>query len=88
MADSGANNLSEAVQRIAAARGVSPNVIVREAVEEYVERREKQEAFHADALAAWEHYRSTGLHVSGEEADDWLGRLEAGESAAPPECHR
>ena len=82
------NKLSEIVQRMAAARGVSPAVILREAVEEYIGRRQKQDAFRQDAVAAWEHYQSTGLHVTADEADAWLAQLEAGENAAPPECHR
>jgi len=41
-----------------------------------------------DALAAWAEYRATGLHVTAEEADAWLAKLEAGKDAAPPKCHR
>ena len=88
MPDSESNKLTDLVQRMAAARGVSPAVILREAVEEYIERRQKRDAFRKDALAAWEHYQSTGLHVTADEADAWLAQLEAGENAAPPECHR
>lgn len=40
-----------------------------------------------DALAAWDAYQATGLHVTSEEAETWLARLEAGEDAAAPECH-
>ena len=29
-----------------------------------------------------------GLHATAEEADVWLSRLEAGEDAEAPECHR
>ena len=81
-------SLMETVRRLAAARGVSPEHIVREAVEQYVNRSEKRQRFHQDALAAWQDYESTGLHVTEEEADHWLAQLEAGENAIPPECHR
>ncbi|HLJ78622.1 MAG TPA: ribbon-helix-helix protein, CopG family [Acidobacteriaceae bacterium] len=87
MAES-SRSLSEIVRRLAAARGVSPEQIVREAVEQYVDRDEQRQRYHRDALAAWHDYQSTGLHVSDEEADRWLAQLEAGEDAAPPECHR
>jgi predicted transcriptional regulator len=40
--------------------------------------------FTENALAAWDHYQATGLHVTGEEADAWLSNLEAGENSAPP----
>lgn len=75
------------VQRLAQARRRSAHWIMREAIEQYLEREEKLAAFQQSALAAWEEYRATGLHVTGEEADAWLAKLEAGEEADAPECH-
>jgi predicted transcriptional regulator len=60
---------------------------MREAIEEYVSREEKREQLRQDALASWEHYQATGLHVTQEEIDQWADRLEAGEDAPPPKCH-
>lgn len=79
--------LRQRVQRLATARKRTPHWVMREAVTQYVEREEKREEFYRQGLAAWEHYRTTGLHVSAEEADAWLAKLEAGESAEAPECH-
>lgn len=76
------------IQRLASARRRSPHWIMREAVEQYIEREEKREQFRQDALTAWNHYQATGLHVTGTEADAWLARLEAGKRAAPPKCHK
>jgi predicted transcriptional regulator len=76
------------VQRLASARRRTAHWIMREAVEQYVEREEKREQFRQDALAAWDHYQATGLHVTGAEADAWLAKLEAGTRAAPPKCHK
>lgn len=39
------------------------------------------------ALAAWNDYQATGLHLTEEEADAWLASLEAGEDVEAPECH-
>ena len=75
------------VQRLASARRRSPHRVMREAIEQYVEREEKREQFRQHALAAWSHYQTTGLHVTVEEADAWLAKLEAGKDAAPPKCH-
>jgi len=65
---------------------------MREAVEQYVDREEKREQLRQDALVAWANYQTTGLHVTAEEADAWLARLEAGpksgKAAAIPKCHR
>jgi len=75
------------VQRLAASRRRTPHWILREAVEQYIEREEARESFRQDALAAWEHYQQTGLHVTAAEADAWMSRLAVGKRAAPPKCH-
>ena len=79
--------IKERVHRLASARRRSPHWVMREAVEQYVEREEKREQLRQDALAAWAAYRTTGLHVTAEEADAWLAKLEAGKHAVIPKCH-
>ena len=39
------------------------------------------------AIAAWDAYKATGLHVTHVEADAWLAQLEAGNEVEPPVCH-
>ena len=80
------DEIKERVRRLASARRRSPHWLMREAIEEYVEREEKREQFRQDALAAWANYQATGRHVTAEEADTWLAKLEAGKDAAPPKC--
>ena len=79
--------LKDRVQRLAQSRRRSAHWIMREAVEQYVSREEQRERLCQDALAAWNHFATTGLHVSGEEADAWLAKLENGQNVEPPECH-
>ena len=79
--------IKERVRRLASARRRSPHWLMREAVEQYVEREEKREQLRQDALAAWADYQTTGLHVTAKEADAWLAKLEAGRRAATPKCH-
>ena len=79
--------LKERVQRLASARRRTPHWLMREAVEQFVEREEKREQLRQDALARWASYQATGLHVTAGEADAWLAKLEAGKNAAPPKCH-
>jgi len=79
--------LKERVQRLAEARRRSAHWVMREAVEQYVSREEAREQLRQDTLAAWNHYQATGLHLTAEEADAWLAKLEAGEDAEAPECH-
>jgi predicted transcriptional regulator len=75
------------VQRLADAQRRTSHWIMREAIEEYVSREEKRQSFLKDAVAAWEEYQQTGLHLTGEEADAWMEKLEAGEDAPIPACH-
>lgn len=75
------------VKRLAEARQRTSHWLMREAITQYVEREEKREAFRQDTLKAWEEYRTTGLHVTADEADAWLAQLEQGNDTEPPECH-
>jgi predicted transcriptional regulator len=77
----------ERVERLAAARQQSPDGIMQEAIVEYVTRAEKREQFRLDTVASWEHYRATGLHVTDEEFDEWVAKLEAVGDAPAPKCH-
>lgn len=79
--------LKDSLRRLAAARRRSAHWLMLEAIEEYVEREERRERLRKDALVAWSAYQRSGRHVTAEEADAWLARLEAGEEAKPPSPH-
>jgi predicted transcriptional regulator len=79
--------IKERIQHLAEARRRTSHWIMREAIEEYVSREEKREQFRLDTLAAWEEYQRTGLHLTGEEVDEWLEKVAKGEDAELPECH-
>jgi len=80
-------DLRDRLQHLAEARDRSTHWLLRKAIEQFVEQEEKREALRQDALRAWTEYQETGLHVTHDEADAWLARLEAGEVAKAPECH-
>ena len=75
------------VKRLADARHRSSHWMILEAIRQYVGREEQRESMRQDALAAWNDYQATGLHVAHEEADNWLSKLEAGQAIVPPTCH-
>jgi predicted transcriptional regulator len=75
------------VKRLAESRNRTSHWLMREAIEQYVEREEKREAFRQAGMAAWNAYRANGMHVTSAEADAWLEKLEAGQDVEPPECH-
>ncbi len=75
------------LKRLADARHRTSHWLMREAITQYVDREEKREAFRQDTLKAWEDYRSSGAHLTAEEADAWLAQLEQGNDIEPPACH-
>ena len=79
--------MKDRVQKLAASRKRTPHWLMKEAVEQYVEREEKRAQFARDADASWQHYKETGLHLTGEEVDAWLQQLEDGHDVEPPACH-
>lgn len=79
--------IKDRLQWLATVRDRKPHYLMREAIQQYVDREEKRERFRQGALAAWSDFQASGLHVTAEEADTWLARLEAGEDVEAPECH-
>ena len=75
------------VKRLADARHRSSHWMILEAIRQYVGREEQRELMRQHALAAWNDYQVNGLHVTHEEADNWLSKLEAGQAIASPTCH-
>lgn len=75
------------VKRLADARQRTSHWLMREAITQYVDREEKREVFRQETLKAWEAFRTTGLHLTADEADDWMAQLEQGNDFEPPECH-
>jgi predicted transcriptional regulator len=51
------------------------------------EQQATRDRLRQDTLAAWNDYQATGLHLTEEEADAWLAKLEAGADAEAPEPH-
>jgi len=82
-----AASLHRRVENLASERQQTPASVMSEAIEQYVERREKREQFLEEGVAAWVDYKATGLHITGDEVDEWLNKLDAGEDAELPECH-
>ena len=50
--------------------------LILEAITQFVDREEKREAYLQDGIKAWNDYQATGLHVTQQEADAWLAKLE------------
>jgi len=80
-------SIRDRVKRLADARQRTPHWLMREAITQYVEREEKREGFRQDAIKAWSDYQETGLHVTGQEAIEWLETWGDNHEKPAPVCH-
>jgi predicted transcriptional regulator len=58
-----------------------------QALEVFVSREEKREAWRQEGIAAWEEYQRTGLHLTNAEVVGWMDKIIQGEKAPMPKCH-
>lgn len=79
--------LRERLQRLAKSRQRTPHALMVQAIENFVSREEKREAWRQEGMAAWEEYQQTGLHLTNAEVKEWLSQLAEGANAEPPKCH-
>ena len=79
--------LRERLLSLAATRQRTPHALMLQAIENFVRREEKREAWRQEGIAAWEEYQRTGLHLTNDEVTEWLAQLAAGNIVEPPKCH-
>ncbi|NPD69793.1 ribbon-helix-helix protein, CopG family (plasmid) [Lichenicola cladoniae] len=75
------------VQHLAASQRRTSHWIMREAIQQYVEREEARESFRQEALASWAEYQETGQHLTGDETRTWLQGWGNGPETDAPPCH-
>ena len=76
------------LKRLADARHRTAHWLMRDAITQYVDREERREAFRQHTLEAWERYRTTGLHATAEEVEDWLASWGTDNELPAPTCHK
>lgn len=79
--------LRKRLQTLAESRQRTPHAIMLQAIEDFVNREEKREAWRQEGIAAWEEYQRTGLHLTNAETKEWLSQLAEGHNVEPPKCH-
>jgi len=82
------NDIRDRIAKLAKIRQHSSHALMKEAIYEYVEREEKRESFHQEAMRSWEEYKETGLHVTGEEIIEWLATWGSDNEKTAPICHK
>ena len=76
------------LEHLAESQRRSAHWIMREAIQQYLEREEKRQAIRQEALNAWQEYQETGLHVTGDEVSAWLDTWGDENEKAAPVCHK
>lgn len=79
--------IERTVQRLAVARQCTAQSIMNEAIRQFAAREEWRDNLWQAGHAAWQEYQETGLHLTMEEMDGWMAKIEAGEDAQLPKCH-
>jgi predicted transcriptional regulator len=77
----------ERMRRLAEARSRAPHYLMREAINQYLDREEARESFKQEALSSWAEFQETGLHLTGEEASAWLKTWGTDDEIPAPPCH-
>jgi predicted transcriptional regulator len=65
-------DLEARILKLSAERRRPADWIMREAIQEYLEREEARVDFGQEAEASWEEFCKSGLHLTGEEMRAWL----------------
>ena len=81
-------DLRERMKRLAESRQRSTHWMMREAIQQYVNREEQRQAFHQEGMQAWEEYQATGLHLTGDEVAAWLATWGEENEIPVPVCHK
>jgi predicted transcriptional regulator len=79
--------LKERLQRISTEKQRSTHWIMKEAIQQYVDREEAAELFKRETIAAWEEYQRDGQHITHNEMTKWLSTWGAPDETECPPCH-
>ncbi len=76
------------IEHLAEVRQRSTHWMMREAINQYVEREEKREEFRQATLNAWAEFQETGLHATAAEVNEWLASWGTENELPAPQCHK
>lgn len=80
--------LKDRLHRISEAKHRSTHWIMKEAIQQYVEREESAEKFKLETIEAWEEYQRDGLHITYNEMTGWLSTWGTPDEMECPQCHK
>ena len=80
--------LKERLSRICTSKQRSTHWLMKEAIQQYVEREEAAEQFKQETVEAWEEYQRDGLHITHDEMVEWVSSWGMPDEKDCPPCHR
>ncbi len=78
----------ERYKKLARIKDRSAHWMMREAINQYLDREEKRESFRQDAVNSWNEYQETGRHATGDEVIQWFNTWGTDDEKDAPECHQ
>jgi predicted transcriptional regulator len=81
------DDLKVRISKLSEQRKRSAHWIMREAIQQYVDREEARESFRQEAEASWAEFQATGMHLTGEETRAWLRTWGTDAETEVPPCH-
>ncbi|NRR31097.1 ribbon-helix-helix protein, CopG family [Oxalobacteraceae bacterium] len=76
------------VKHLADTRQRTPHCLMKEAIQQYLDREEKRETFRNDTLNAWKESQTTGMHAGADEVSAWLETWGDDDELAALKCHK
>jgi len=81
-------NAQERLRAIAARQKRSAHALATEAIDQLIEQKEREYAWHQSCDGALKHFDETGLHATHEEVMAWMGKWGTDKESPAPLCHR
>jgi predicted transcriptional regulator len=81
------DDLKARISKLSEQRKRSAHWIMREAIQQYVDREEARESFKQEAETSWVEFQATGMHLTGDETRVWLGAWGTDAETEVPPCH-
>ena len=80
--------LKDRLHKISETKHRSTHFLMKEAIQQYVEREESAEQFKQETIGAWEEYQRDGLHITHNEMTSWLSTWGTPNEMECPTCHK
>ena len=82
------SSYKDSLNRLAATKNRTSHALAKAAITNFIEQEERIEVERREAIASYEDYLETGLHVTLAEADEWLESWGTDCEKDTPSCHK